>query len=101
MEMPPFIPHLRNNPDRGFHRDHLEQLFYLLIFKRDAPQRPILNQSEQFSGSAAVNEDVSAELRVLRRLRFGAYGSGYRLMLSLRNQPFFQPFVSVGDVGIA
>ena len=90
-----------NNLYRGFHRDHFEQLFYLLIFKRDASQRPILNQSEQFSGSAAVNEDVSAEPRVLRRLRLGADGSDYRLMLGLRNQPLFQPLVGVGDVGIA
>src|SRR5499426_3440694 len=101
MEMPPFIPHLRNNPDRGFHRDHLEQFFYLFIFKRYASQRPILNQSEQFSGSAAVNEDVSAEPRVLRWFQLGVDGSDDRLMLGLRNQPLFQSLVGVGDVGIA
>ena len=44
----PFDPlhNSRNDLHRGFHRNHLEQLFYLLIFKRDASQRPIPNQSE-------------------------------------------------------
>src|SRR5262245_15536510 len=77
------IPHSRNDLHRSFHREHLKQLFYLVIFKRYASQRPIVNRSERFSVSAAVNEDVSAKSCVLRRLRPGANGAHYGLMLGL------------------
>src|SRR5262249_35687852 len=59
------------------------------------------NQSEQLPGSAAMNKDVSAESGVLRRLRLGADGADDRLMLGLCDQSLFQPFVGVGDVGVA
>src|SRR5262245_59502658 len=93
-------PASRNNLYRGLHRDHIEQFFYLFVFKRDASERPILNRSEQLSIPAAMNEDVPAESRVLRRLRPGANGAHYRLTLGLGDQAFFQSLVGVGDVGI-
>src|SRR5262245_61451330 len=99
----PHSPHpiSGNNLYRSSQRNQIEQLFYFVIFKRDASQRPIPDRSEQFPGPAAVNEDVSAESGVLRRLRFGADGVGNRLILGLRDQPLSRPFLGVRDVGIA
>ena len=47
-----------------------------------------------------MNEDVSAEPRVLRRLGRPADGADYRPMLGLRDQALFQPLVGVEEVGI-
>src|SRR5262249_1822476 len=95
------FPTSRNNFHRSSRRNQIKQLFYLVVFERDASWRPIPTQSEHRPGSAAMNKDVSAESGVLRRLRLGADGADDRLMLGLCDQSLFQPFVGVGDVGVA